>query len=84
MKFRYSRHATEELVRRGIPRAMADEVLRRPQQIVPERDSRAAYQSKVDFSDGRTFLLRLIVDEATDPVMVVTAYRTSKIEKYWR
>ncbi len=84
MRFRYSRHAEEELARRRIPRALADEVLRHPQQVVPERDSRSAYQSKVDFGGGRAFLLRLIVDEATDPVMVVTAYRTSKIEKYWR
>ncbi len=84
MTFRYSRHAEEEMVRRGIPRALADGVLRRPQQIVPERGSRKAYQSKVTFDDGQCFLLRLIIDDAIDPAVVVTAYRTSRIEKYWR
>lgn len=84
MTFRYSRHAEEEMLRRGIPRALADGVLLRPQQIVLERGSRKAYQSKVVFVDGRRFLLRLIVDDASDPAVVITMYRTSKIEKYWR
>ena len=84
MTFRYSRHAEEEMARRGIPRALAEEVLRRPQQVVPERGARRAYQSEVSFGAGRRFLLRLIVDDATDPAVVVTAYRTSRIEKYWR
>ena len=84
MKFRYSRHAEEELRRRSITRTMADEVLRSPQQVVTERGSRHAYQSRVDFGDGRIFLLRLIVDDSMDPAVVVTVYRTSRIEKYWR
>ncbi len=29
------------------------------------------------------FLLRVIVDDSVDPAVVVTAYRTTKIEKYW-
>ncbi|MBI3986444.1 MAG: DUF4258 domain-containing protein [Lentisphaerae bacterium] len=83
MRFDYSRHAEEELTRRGIARATADAVLRSPGQIVFERAPRKAYQSKVDLG-GRMFLVRLIVDESTHPAVVVTAYRTSKIAKYWR
>jgi hypothetical protein len=30
------------------------------------------------------FLLRVFVDVDRQPLEVVTAYRTSKIEKYWR
>jgi len=84
MKFRYSRHAEEEMTRRGISRALTDEVLRRPQQVVLERGARKAYQAKVIFDDGRRFLLRLIVDDAVDPAVVITVYRTSKMDKYWR
>jgi hypothetical protein len=29
------------------------------------------------------FLLRIVVDEDEQPPVIVTAYRTSKIEKYW-
>lgn len=82
--FRYSGHALEEMERRGIPLETVDEVLRRPEQIVIERSSRKAYQSRVDFGNGKVFLVRLIVDDTADPAVVVTAYRTSKIYKYWR
>jgi hypothetical protein len=38
----------------------------------------------VDFGDGRTYLLRVMVNETVDPAVVVTVYRTSKIKEYWR
>jgi len=38
----------------------------------------------MDFGAGRTFLLRIIVDDTVEPAMVVTLYRTSKIDKYWK
>ena len=60
------------------------EVLRHPQQIVPERPPKKAYQSQVDFGGGRMFLLRVIVDDTVEPAMVVTVYRTTKINKYWK
>jgi len=84
MTFQFSRHAETELGLRQIPRAMAEAVLRQPQQIVPERPPRKAYQSKVDFGDDRTFLLRVIVDDTVEPAIVVTLYRTTKINKYWK
>jgi hypothetical protein len=63
---------------------MADAVLQHPEQIVVERAQRKAYQSRLDMGDGKTFLLRLIVDDSVIPAVVVTAYRTTKIQKYWR
>ena len=61
-----------------------ESVLEKPGQIVPERGGQKAYQSKVDFGQGKVFLLRVIVDDSVDPAVVITAYRTSKIDKYWR
>lgn len=82
--FSYSRHALEEMARRGLPQALVDTVLQNPQQIVSEQHGRVAYQSQIDFGDGRIFLLRAIVVDSLDPTVVVTVYRTSKISKYWR
>ena len=84
MKFRLSRHALEEIERRGIPRDLLDQVLQNPQQILPERDGKKIYQSQVEFGGSKLFLLRAIVNDAVEPAVVVTVYRTSKIEKYWR
>jgi len=38
----------------------------------------------VEFGGSKTFLLRAIVNDGVEPAVVITAYRTSKIEKYWR
>lgn len=84
MSFRVSRHAREEAARRSIPAELMDAVLSAPEQIAPAAGGDKAYQSKVDFGGGRIFLLRVIVDDRVSPPVVVTVYRTSKIDKYWR
>jgi len=84
MIFRFSNHALEEMKRRAIPERILELVLNDPQQIVPERGSLKAYQSVVDFGDGKQFLMRAIVDDTLEPAIVVTVYRISKISKYWR
>jgi hypothetical protein len=83
MKFRFSDHAAEEIERRGVGRANVDGVLDAPAQIVEERSGRRAYQSRVNFADGE-YLVRVLIDPADDPPVVLTAYRTSRIAKYWR
>ena len=80
-----SSHAEWEMQRRGIPTAMVQAVLNGPEQRMPD-DSRAGrwiYQSRISFDDGKLYLLRIVVTEI-EPQTVITAYRTSKIEKYWR
>ena len=84
MKFRLSRHALDESERRRIPRDLLEQVLQNPQQVLPERDGKKIYQSQVEFGGSKLFLLRAIVNDAVEPAVVVTVYRTSKIEKYWR
>ncbi|MBI5331614.1 MAG: DUF4258 domain-containing protein [Betaproteobacteria bacterium] len=83
MNWVLSAHAETELQRREIPFALLEQVMTSPEQIVPELRGLAAYQSRVAFPDGATYLLRAIVAER-DPLTVVTVYRTSRIEKYWR
>jgi hypothetical protein len=84
LNFKLSRHVREEMERRSIPLTMLESVLENPQQVLPERGGKKAYQSQLDFGGGKIFLLRAMVDETVDPAMVVTVYRTSKISKYWR
>jgi len=38
----------------------------------------------MDFGKGKIFLLRVVVVDSVEPAVVVTVYRTSKINKYWR
>lgn len=84
MKFKLTNHAKQEMERRNIPLPILEGVLEQPQQIVNEYGGKKAYQSKIDFGGGKIYLLRVIVDDTIDPATVITAYRTKKIEKYWR
>jgi hypothetical protein len=82
-EFSLSRHALEEMERRQIPRAFVENVLANPEQVIHVHGGKVAYQSRIDFGAGKIFLLRVIVNESVTPAVVVTVYRTSKIEKYW-
>jgi hypothetical protein len=84
MTFRFSDHADQELKNRHISVSLVLGVLTNPQQKAPEMPGIMCYQSLVDFGGGKTYLLRVMVNETVDPAVVVTAYRTSKIKKYWR
>jgi len=77
-----SEHVRQEIERRRIPGSLLEAVLERPEQVVRARGVAKAYQSKCEIG-GKMFLLRVIVDDSVDPAVVVTAYRTTKIEKYW-
>jgi hypothetical protein len=74
----------EEMVRRGIPVTVVDAILQDPEQIVNEYGNKKAYQSIIDSGTGKDYLVRVIVNDTVDPVKIVTVYKTSKIEKYWR
>jgi len=77
-----SSHARFEMRRRRISRADVIATIRNPGQVVPSIKGRRIYQSKVGFA-GR-MLLRVVVREDRRAYYVVTAYQTSKIDKYWR
>jgi hypothetical protein len=59
------------------------EILAQPEQRLPVRPGRDVLQSRREM-EGRTYLIRVFVDVDRSPAEVVTAYRTSKIDKYWR
>lgn len=75
-------HAREEMARRGLPLEVVDSVLSQPEQILPLREGRVIAQGRVAVG-GQEYLVRVFVDVDRTPAAVVTAYRTSKIEKYW-
>ena len=83
VRYRFSSHALDEMERRKIAPELVETVLIKPDQIVLERGTLKAYQSKHNIG-GKMFLVRVIVDDGMDPAVVVTVYRTTKIEKYWK
>ena len=84
MQFLISRHAEAEVVRRQIPREWLESVLESPEQRVAQPGDREILQSRFTAGDGKMYVLRAVVATDREPPVVVTVYRTSKIEKYWR
>lgn len=72
------------MARRDIPVQNVESILNNPEQIVLDASGKKVYQSKVDFKPGKAYLVRVVVSEDGDVPLVVTVYRTSRIEKYWR
>ena len=76
-------HAAFEMHRRGLDETTVCQVLTQPEQREVVRPGREVLQSRLEL-EGQIYLVRVFVDIARVPPEVVTAYRTSKIEKYWR
>jgi hypothetical protein len=76
-------HAAIEMRHRVIDEALVARVCANPEQRLRVRTGRDVLQSSIEFA-GRVYLFRVFVDVDRSPAEIVTAYRTSKIEKYWR
>lgn len=79
---RISRHARFEMQRRGISRSLVVRMIRSPAQVLASIHGRKVCQGLIGRA-GR-LLLRVIVAEDAAAYHVVTAYKTSKVAKYWR
>lgn len=78
-------HARLEILRRGLSEEIVRAILLAPEQRIEVRPGRDVLQSKSSSEEpGKALLLRVFVDIDRHPAEVVTAYRTSKVEKYWR
>jgi len=77
-------HARFEIQRRAIEETEIVAVINRPQQVIPSKKGRIIFQSKYfDNMEQKEMLLRVIGNESSEGFIVITAYKTSKIEKYW-
>ena len=76
-------HAAMEMERRNISPELVREVLEKPEQRLVVREGREVFQSR-KWINGKRYLIRVFVEVDRRPAEVVTAYRTSRITKYWR
>ena len=80
-----SDHARFEITRRQLSEELVIGIAQNPQQVVQLKKERRVCQSKYyDSTQDREMLLRVICEERHNQLFVVTAYRTSKIDKYWQ
>lgn len=75
----FIQHALERLEERGISTKMVEEVIRDPDDADCGDKGRKIAQKLIDKK-----LLRVIYDEEEYKIVVISAYATSKVEKYLR
>lgn len=83
MNFTLSKHACIEIERRGLSIPQIEAILAAPEQVVVAKDGLQCYQSRLSNDRREVYLLRIIVNGSKEPKVVVTAYQTSKVSKYW-
>jgi hypothetical protein len=81
-RIRISTHAAFEMRRRGIRRSEVIRAILDPGQILSSSKGREVYQRLIG-PRGRV-LLGAVVKQAANVYPVLTAYKTSKVAKYWR
>ncbi len=77
-------HAAFEMERRGLTEELLAGILEAPDQRIQVRPGRSILQSRAKFGSSLVYLVRIVVDVDRAPPEIVTAYRTSRILKYWK
>lgn len=75
--------ARKKMASRGIPQAWVAEALRNPEQVVEGYGGRQVAHRRFS-KQGKEWLLRVVYEETQTTLVVVTAYLTSQIDRYWR
>lgn len=80
---RWTRHALDGMVARGIERVEVERTLEAPERVVPDPPRREVLMRRYhDTRLGKEMLLRVVVEDDRDERVVVTVYATSRIAKY--
>ena len=84
-KIRYTAHLLERIGRRKIGLDVIESIIENPQQKIPDKDDpeREIYQSVIVDSKGKQKIIRIIIQDINNEKVVITAYISSKVSKYW-
>ena len=82
MEIQYTKHAEIVLAERGIAKAAIEKLLNQPQRVIKGEGKEEIIQGIFEHGDEE-LLLRSICVKEQGIYKVITAYWTSKIDKYW-
>ena len=80
---RWTPHAVRGLAAREIDRAEAEATVAHPDAVAAGQSPRRVFQRRYfDRTLDREMLLRVVVEDRSSELVVVTAYKTSRFDKY--
>ncbi len=83
LEVRFTAHAEKRITARKLETGQVVAVALAPEQIIEEAGRLPIAQSHIVFMD-RPALLRVVFRDEGDVRVIVTAYPTSQIDRYWR
>ena len=78
----FSKHALEKIEERAIPMHVVLAVINNIENLIIEEEM-VIHQSIINFEGEGEYLVRVFVNTIKQPPLVITVYRTSKLEKYY-
>ena len=81
MKYKFSKHAIEQIERRGLSASIIENVINKPDKII-QHDDCVEVMQKVISDNKSNYLYRVFVNICKTPTLIITVYKTSKIDKY--
>lgn len=79
--YSFSKHAIERIRSRGISYSEIRIAINNPDSIIKKTDCKTIYH-KIILENQSEILLRVFMNTCKNPNLVITAYKTSKIDKY--
>lgn len=80
MDFVFSNHALNQIESRNIDKKTIEKILENPDKITQQID-KLIFQSVI-WDNDKNYLIRIFVNNRVNPAVIITAYKTSKIDKY--
>ncbi len=81
MNFQFSKHSIEQIKIRGLSIDIISELIENPDKTITHISGTIIYQKLVN-EDNKYYIYRVFINKEKKPPLVITAYKTSKIEKY--
>lgn len=81
MNFEFSKHALDQMIRRSIQKDQIKITVEYPDSISIQ-DSGTKVYSKLISENSKSYLYRVFINELKKPSLIITVYKTSKINKY--
>ncbi|MDP1676763.1 MAG: DUF4258 domain-containing protein [Bacteroidota bacterium] len=79
----FTEHSLNSIADRSISHQLVETAINYPDEIVSGYDSRFVYMKKFfDNELNQQMLLRVIVEERSSELVVITVYKTSHIDRY--
>jgi len=81
MTVEFSNHALRQMEARSIAKEIILSVIQQPDHKVKQDQSTTIFTKLIDEAEKR-YLYRVFVNTAKKPQLIITAYKTSKFDKY--